>query len=540
MQRLACAIHRLAKPIARTLFGLACLVAACCLAGSAAWAHATLVGTDPADGTTVATAPSALVLEFNEPVTPVALRLVAPDGQALSLTPALDGTRLMMPAPPALGNGTYVLSWRVISADGHPVGGAITFSIGSPGARQPAMARPPADWPVRGGIWIARVLTYLGLFGGIGGIFFCRWLSGSGIGLRISRIGLALGLVALPLSVGFQGLDVSSRPLGSFFAAAVWREGLASSFGLFVALALAGLVLAWLASGRMAGQKLLALAALLCVGLALAATGHASTADPQWLTRPAVFVHTVIVAFWSGALLPLALLLRQAPSAALAPLRRFSGAIPPLLGLLAAAGIALAAVQVATPGQLLTSSYGRVLLVKLVLVAILLGIAAVNRWKLTPPVMGGAGPARRRLVRAIAVEAVLVAGILGVVALWRFTPPPRALLDAAVPPVYLQMHSDDAMVEIRLASGRVGPAPAAIHIADAKMAPIAAKAVTVYFANRDRGIEPIKRIAKRGADGDWHVDDLVLPVPGLWQVEADILVSDFKQVDLDGQVEIRP
>ena len=56
---------------------------------------------------------------------------------------------------------------------------------------------------------------------------------------------------------------------------------------------------------RVVSRALLSLTALLGVGLALALSGHASNAAPQWLTRPSVFVHVVCVAFWVGALLPL-------------------------------------------------------------------------------------------------------------------------------------------------------------------------------------------------------------------------------------------
>src|SRR6185312_9203245 len=104
---------------------------------------------------------------------------------------------------------------------------------------------------------------------------------------------------------------------------------------------------------------------------------------------PAVFLHTATVAFWIGALLPLAAVLRAGPDTARAPLRRFSAAIPWTTGVLLACGIGLAVVQLAAPAELLTTDYGRVLAGKLVLVAALLAIAAYNRWRLTRPVLAG-------------------------------------------------------------------------------------------------------------------------------------------------------
>jgi copper transport protein len=524
----------------RILLALLCLLAGCCLVGTVASAHASLLAADPADGATTTAAPSTFALEFNEPVAPAVLRLLAPDGRAFPLKYRLEETRVVMPAPSGLGSGTYALSWRVISADGHPVGGTTTFSIGAPSRDGPPVDREVVDWPVRIGVWGARVLTYLGLFVGIGGIFFCRWTSHSEAGLRASRIAAIFGLAALPVSVGFQGLDILDRPVTSFSSLDVWREGLVSTFGLSVGIVLLGLVLALLASARLGAQRMLALGAFLCVGLSLAATGHASTADPQWLMRPAVFVHTSVVAFWAGALLPLAALLVRSPEAATTPLRRFSASIPPLLGLLLMAGVALAAMQLSSSDRLLVTSYGRVLLAKLALVAVLLGLAAINRWGLTDLVTAGVGEARHRLVRAIGVEIGLIVCILGVAALWRFTPPPRALLEVAAQPAHVHIHSGEGMADVTVVPGRVGPVKVAIHVADAEMEPFIAKGVTVDFANKAKGIEPIEREAKLGADGGWHIDDLVPPVAGSWQVEIDILVSDFKEVDLGEQLEIRP
>lgn len=522
----------------RALFGPLLLL--CLVLSSPAFAHASLLSVDPADGSIVAMPPARLTLQFNEQVAPVTLRLIAPDGRGMPLKPDVEGPKVLMTAPSGLGNGTYALSWRVISADGHPVGGATTFSIGVPSQGGAPVEQQVIDWPVRIGIWITRVLVYLGLFAGIGGIFFIRWIGRSDVGLKPARIFIGLGLVALLLSVGFQGLDVLDQPVSSFLAADTWREGLASTYGLFTGIVLAGLVLALLAASRLGLARTLALLSFLCVGLSLAMTGHASTADPQGLTRPAVFVHTSVVAFWIGSLIPLGLLLRGPAEAATRPLRRFSTLIPPLLLLLIAAGVALAAVQLGSPAALLSTDYGHVFIAKMVLVAILLGLAAFNRWGLTGSVLADASAARGHLVRSIGLELTLVLAIFGVVALWRFTPPPRALLEAEAAPVSVTLQSDQGMAQVTVTPGHAGPVKADISIMDTRMAPLKAESVTGYFSNKAEGIEPIERPAKLGPDGNWHIDGLTLPVAGTWQVEVDILVNDFQEIDLSDQVDIRP
>src|SRR5262245_9787263 len=101
---------------------------------SPARAHAALVRAAPADGAV----PPALPLTFNEPISPLLIRLIGPDGESIATSAvAAENATVTVAAPPNLKRGTHVLSWRVISADGHPVGGALMFSIGAPSG-QPA------------------------------------------------------------------------------------------------------------------------------------------------------------------------------------------------------------------------------------------------------------------------------------------------------------------------------------------------------------------------------------------------------------------
>ena len=348
---------------------IAVVVLLLALAVGPAWAHASLLDSTPADGAIVANAPTALTLTFNEPVSPTEMRLIGPGGAASPLgAPVLSDDTVSMSVGAALVQGSYALSWRVISADGHPVGGTVLFSVGKPSAGGMPEATEATDWPVATGIWMSRVLTYAGLFIGVGGAFFAAWI-GRTPPPQWSKVALVLGVVALPADLVFQGLDALGQPIGDAFSPAIWSEGLAASFSAFLGCAAAALGLA-LASG-VAGRRWArraTLLALLAVGTSFALTGHASTADPQWLTRPAVFLHTIAVTFWIGSLLPLAGLLRADAEAALPALERFTAVIPGVIAVLLVAGIALATIQVAAPAELLTSAYGAVFLAKMVLV----------------------------------------------------------------------------------------------------------------------------------------------------------------------------
>ena len=132
------------------------------------------------------------------------------------------------------------------------------------------------------------------------------------------------------------------------------------------------------------------------VGLSLATSSHAATATPEWVTGPAVFVHGVAIAFWVGALAPLIALARKRNGTVLPVLLRFSRVAVPVVGALVLTGLGLAIVQLESFGALIGTRYGIILLVKLTLVAILLGLAALNRYRVTPALKAEPGNSRDR------------------------------------------------------------------------------------------------------------------------------------------------
>ena len=510
-----------------------------------AFAHAALVQAEPPDGSVLANAPKKFMLKFNEPVAPIALRLIGSDGQAVALDHyRLLGSSLDVEAPPGIAAGTHLLSWRVISEDGHPVGGSVVFSIGAPDAGpHPAFVQPD-NRGLASAVWLCRLIIYASLFFGIGGVFFTTWFGASlpQVAQFLAAL-LAAGLVAAPLSVGLQGLDVLDRPLAALFVQVViWQAGLAANYGTTALLAMAALALACagLALSSRPVARLLSLLAILGVGTALAASGHASTAPPAWLMRPSVFVHGVCVAFWIGALGPLAAGLGWGAPGSDAALRAFSRAIPFALALLSAAGLVLSMVQLESLDAFNNTAYGQVLLLKILLLTGLLGLAVLNRWTLTGQLEAGSAAARRSMVRSIAFETMFALAILGTVALWRFTPPPRALAAAASMPAHLHIHAEKAMADISISPGRAAAASVAIYVLAGDFGAVDAKEVSLALSSKSLGVEPVRRQAKRGPDGAWRVDEITIPAAGRWNIRVDILVNDFEQVTLEDSLDVRP
>lgn len=507
---------------------------------STAFAHASLIASDPPDGALLMRAPATVTLTFNEPVVPLTIRIVDGSGAATAITDIRrDGARLILTPPAASREGARVVSWRVMSADGHPVGGSLTFWIGQRGNVASLTVRSD-DMVLRGAIWLARIVVYLGLFVGVGGAFFTAWI-GPHDAAVMRRIGVAVSvaaLVALALSVGLQGLDALGSPLSSLMSNGdAWAIGVRGSFGHAVGFAAVALLLAVL-SFRLSTsfRRATALLALIGAGLALAATGHAASAQPRYLTMPAVFLHGVSLAFWIGALLPLAVAMRRRREQAVGMLMEFSRAIPFAVAALLVSGLLLATIQLERLDALWSTDYGRVLTIKLALVAALLLLALWNRLWLTPRI-GNGGHARRLMRRSILAELALVLAILGVVGLWRFTPPPRALV-VANDNFFTHVHAEKAMADVTLSPGHAGPIQIAIQLRTPDERLLDAKGLSVTLSNPEAGIEPATADAQPAGEGQWRVA-MAAPVPGQWTLRLDILISDFDSLSVEAPVVIK-
>ena len=502
------------------------------LSSSAAFAHASLVRAEPADGAMLAETPQVLTLTFNEPVSVLVMRLIGPNGEVVAPTATAENNVVTI-TPPRLRQGSHVLSWRVVSADGHPVGGSCIFSIGSASGTSVLAS---SNTTVRVALWAAKLAVYVAMVLGIGGAFFEIWAGTAGRS-QATSVYVALlvgGLIATPLSVGLQGLDALDLPVSQLIQAEIWRAGWETAYGLTALTAECAIVaglLALVARVRLARAS--ALVGLFGIGLALLLSGHAGTVEPRWLTRSAVFLHAITVAFWIGALIPLVAAIRAGDRDAL---MRFSRLIPIPLAVLIATGCLLMVVQLDRVDALWTTRYGLVLSGKLTLVALLVGFAAANRFALVPRfAVTGSTSAGRPLAASIGIELALAFVILGLVASWRFTPPPRAL--AASERIFLHLHGERGMAEIDIEPERGRPRTS-VKLMDPELHPLAAKELTLVLANPALGIEPMQRHGVSEGDGSWRIDDLRIPVAGRWQLRVEILVSDFDKLMLNAEVDL--
>ena len=392
---------------------------------SPASAHAALVGAAPAPGSIVGVSPTEVTVTFSEAITPVPghVQVIAPDGKRISGTATARGDVLHIPVRRAdQPLGTYLVSYRVISADTHPVGGAVTFSVGAPSAQPPRAIANGTRRSVTVATDVSHFLGYAGLTLAVGPVFFLAllWprtrsrrgaavLARSGLGL-ITLATLGTLWSQAPSSTGAELWDVSPTELG---------EVLASPFGLTLLVRLAVLaILAGLLTPALRGTatrgRALALLALATGGLVTwPLTGHAGATTPTAAIVAADMVHLAAMSVWLGGLVTLtAFVLRGTHPRVLGVLLpAWSRWAAMAVVWLIAGGAVQAVVQVGSVGALWHTGYGRLVLAKIAILAATLAVAAYARGLVRRAQVPAAGASRMRWT--VGAEVLATAVVLG-------------------------------------------------------------------------------------------------------------------------------
>ncbi|MFF9604218.1 copper resistance protein CopC [Streptomyces sp. NPDC014684] len=379
-------------------------------------AHAALRGTDPADGTVLKSAPRRVTLTFTESVGLLtdSFRVYDPGNRRLRTgeadhAPGRSDTA-RVPLPARLGTGTYTVTWRVVSADSHPVSGALTFSVGERTAAPAARLPDRAENRVTTSLYdIARYLAYLSvalLLGTVAFVAYCRPPGRT----RLRRPALAAWWVLLASTAALYLLrapyEEGTSPGRAFALSALTRTATTRPGELLLArlalLLLAAACVPFLRRGpwrRVPRRALLTAAALGSAALSVtwAAAEHASAGPQVPVAVASTALHLLAMSAWLGGLAALLLTLRRDTAAE--PAHASAGAAEPVARTVARfSRLAFASVTVlAVTGvyqswrglgswQALTgTAYGHILLAKLAAVALLLAAASRSRrWTARP------------------------------------------------------------------------------------------------------------------------------------------------------------
>jgi copper transport protein len=522
---------------------------------SPASAHAALVASDPASGTVVPDAPNKVTLTFSESVQLVSgkVQVLAPDGsRADQGPPQQDGATVTIPLRTGGGRGTYLVSYRVVSADSHPVGGSISYSVGAASTPPTATENDQnVDPVVRALIPIGKYLGYTGLVLLVGPVLVLAllWphrldrrgparLVQTGIGLVLGSTLLAVWLQApYAYGVGLFGVTLSDI-----------RDVLGSTFGAVMLVRL-GVVLAAAVLLRpllrgSGGESTADLALLGVLGVAALATwpltGHPTASAVAGVSVVVDAIHLASMSVWLGGLVMLvSFLLPRAND-------RELGAILPIWSRWAAtavsalilAGVTQALIEVSSFKGLIDSTYGVLILVKAGLAALVIGVAAFSR-RLVRSRTAEQGP--HRLRRLVFVELGITAVVLGVTAALVQIPPPRtaeaAETSQTTSTVSQSLRNSTMTLQVDVFPATVGNN--SIHLyaytLDDKPLPVVEWSGTAALPAK--GIEPIEIPLLKITD--FHaIGDIALPSAGDWTVKLTVRTSDIDESTLSMTVKI--
>lgn len=403
---------------------LGSLLGAALVSAGPASAHATVQGTTPSDGARLAAAPASITVRFDEAVVLSSLayvQVVGPSGARVDAGPVVhpggDGSVVAVRLRGGLGDGTYAVRFRVASDDGHPAAGAFRFVVGD----GPLKAAPTGGTGTGAAVGTAlaavRWTSYAGLVLLAGTwLLLTVWPQGRD-DLRATRLVWA-GWTALVVgTVGevlVEGPYLAGAGLGRALHPDLLSATVHSRFGGFRSLRLAVLGVVAVLLGRLfafpsrrrPGEWAL-WAAVPLVALTFSATGHADTTSPRWLSIGLDAAHVTAMAAWLGglAMLALAVLPRRDPDERAAVLPAVSRVAFGSVAVLAVTGTYAAWRGVGSPGALLTTGYGRLVLTKVVLFAVLVGLGWLARDSIRRRFL-------ERLRRGVLVELALGVAVL--------------------------------------------------------------------------------------------------------------------------------
>jgi copper transport protein len=589
----------------RSLLAFAVAAVALLACAPAAMAHAVLEGTSPARGVTVKSEPKLVTFRFSEAVESSfgAVRVYDSKGNQVesgSVSRPRGQSSVGIGLKQGLPDGSYTATYHVISADSHPVSGGFVFSIGKPGATPRSVAQlTAADKVGRAtqiGFGIARGVTYAAIAFAIGALAFlvwiwlpalrrvagadARWAEASE---RFSRrlhglfvLALAAGLLGEACQLVFQGATGTGGTFWSAVDGSVIREVIHTRFGTvhlldliaFAAFLVLALPRGWspvlrpasvgatgLAAQRFGRVELVlmgALAAFLAISPALA--GHAESQSPSGLLIPMDTIHVAAMSLWVGGLVVLIAVLPVATRALDPPdrtrllaatLLRFSPVAFAAVCAILLSGLVQAYVHVRSIDNLVTTGYGRAVLAKMVLLAVLIAFGAYNRQRAVPRMRelaeGGSPPGREGLWlrRSLRAEVLLLAVVIGVTSMLVSYAPANGTYASGpfsatrtLGPAELQMTVDPAAAGSNLMHFFL------INAKDGSQFN-GTKEFQVLMSLPEKKIGPLKADPRKAGPGHYVALGANFVPAGKWKVQVVDRVSEFDEYQTTVDVPIR-
>lgn len=309
------------------------------LAATAAHAHAVVTSSDPADGERLAASPTSVTIEFSEGVSADlgGLKVLDAKGQRVDKDDSSQPTptSLRVGLQDDLGDGTYVANYKVVSADGHPVSGAIVFGVGNAQLSDVSRLAETGDPTFEVTSKIGQFVTYVAALLAAGLAFFITFLHDGGRErprlVRIAKWSAVFAAAGAAVTILSQAALATGQGVGAAFRSGVIGPLLRQGLGWSTAALLVGLALCLVALDlrRSVTAQAFAFYGGLAVTSSFVLWGHATESPRAAIAIPADLVHVAMAAVWFGGLVGLALVLRTRGRAATGSVAAGDGASGP-------------------------------------------------------------------------------------------------------------------------------------------------------------------------------------------------------------------
>jgi copper transport protein len=530
---------------------VAILIGVLALGTGIASAHATVQSSTPSDGASLPAAPKEVSVTFSEDVSAVSggLSVLNRDGKRVDdgTSHVSNGRTLVTGITDTLPDGTYVATYRVLSADGHPVSGAFIFGVGSGAVDTNARPTSSGDrlWEIIGGI--ARALMYLSALLAAGVAFFLAFIHDQADDrwkiIPVVRIGSYLAVVGAIGIVMSQAALLTGKGAGAITDTTVLRNVLTENLGWSLAILMIGLAAVHLSTDitkRVVSQSL-ALYGGLVVTVSFAVWGHASELTPRVLSLAADAVHATAAALWLGGLVGLLMVLKMRSASSVRStaliIGRFSRMAFWTVLALAIAGLTLTLTgSNASLHSLVTTTWGQLVLAKIGLTLIVVIIAAWNRRTLVPSLTAPveddpALPVRwATLLRTVRAEALLLVVIVGLTAVLVNTPPARYAATAKSRRVDIVQHVATGQVALAVDPAIIGSNRVEVRYTDGTGQTInVANSMSIEFSQPSAGVAPITRQVLASEPGVFVIEGNELSVSGTWTITVAVRTGDFSE-----------
>ena len=530
------------------------LVALALVAGARpASAHAVLLATTPADRSNIEAAPPEVTLEFNENVSATLGSVRAFDGSGQRVDEGdlvLEGTRIRLALRSGLGDGAYIVTYRVLSADAHPVTGAFAFTVGDGAAADDGTIAgllgedDDRTYEIAGAV--VRFVEYLGALLAAGlGAFLVLAHDGGAEAARLRRwlrIGAVVGAAGVLAALPIQGALATGLGLGALFESGVAKEVLGDLVGVSTVLVLLGLVALAVDAGR---RRLPTVAGAVLASAPFALAGHTASADPRVLVTVAIAVHLVAAAVWFGGLVGLVAVLRARrgeETASAAPVvGRFSGLAALSLVGVTIGGSIMGWREVRTLDALTSTTYGKVLIAKVVVIGLVAAMGGWNRFRLVPAITSAPKKAGALLRRGVRIEAGLLVGAFALTGVLVNVTPARTA--AGIGSIFSEtVEFGDGSVNVVVDPNRAGQNELHLYVFDdaGRVSDQSFDDLTVRLSLPAAELGPLDREPYVAGPGHYQVDGSDLSIAGDWTVDIVGRIDRFDQITATVTVPVNP